>query len=667
MKKSLSLILSVLMLLTIIPIYSVTAYATGTDGDFALSEDAVLTIDGPQDWNAVAALSAAGETFDGKTIKLTADIDGASATVNAPLFTILSGSFDGQDHTVKNVTSNGKAIIAEKTTKNKTVTISNLNIESATLNVSANGSAILVGENNANLTITDCSVSSAVKVAGYNIWGVSGLIGVSFGPSTTTVKNTDINSTMTYTGTSSVAFHTDGYSAIVLGWKRADTNFYMDNCNVTGSMELPNAMMGAICGKAMMTTNYTMSVTNTNVDVDVKCTYDAKTHGISSARWGVGGLIGALFGQSDNAVHGGTVIFDKVNVTGDVLNGGGFTGGFIGACYGGETGSNTTGLTMNVTASRCVFNNDITANNVETNDGTAMVIGAWGWRNSTNYFTGTLNISECLVAGSITAPNYANSVGAVFGAFYFYNNANASVNNCAITTKFDDGTMTKETFPTALVVGRSLDTKSTLSVNNCVTTYTGEYYLGGNTHRLYFNGPYVEGYVKYKDDSVMEVTAEKLAAMTKKDDKGFIDSISGQIVGGYIQYTDNYTVTKDGADDYTAYSVRFIALSQLDNPASAGITVTVKDSEGNVVKTFDTLECKAYDALTGYSVGDKTMVSYTATEYGAEKFIAVIIRNIPTGNAYTFEFAPHYETEGGLTMTGKTSTAKFDATGAFVK
>ena len=94
--------------------------------------------------------------------------------------------------------------------------------------------------------------------------------------------------------------------------------------------------------------------------------------------------------------------------------------------------------------------------------------------------------------------------------------------------------------------------------------------------------------------------------------------------------------------------------------------MVVKDSDGNVVKTFTTSECLTYDELKAYSPVDGAEIGkYNATEFGATKFMAVIIENIPTGTAYTFEVTPHY-TRGNIEMTGITQTARFDANGNLI-
>ena len=55
-----------------------------------------------------------------------------------------------------------------------------------------------------------------------------------------------------------------------------------------------------------------------------------------------------------------------------------------------------------------------------------------------------------------------------------------------------------------------------------------------------------------------------------------------------------------------------------------------------------------------------------AEDFGAAKFLAVTITNIPTGTAYTFKVTPNFTTESGAEVSGETVTINYEATGKLV-
>ena len=75
--------------------------------DYSKSEFLISNL---SDWNNIASSS---ENFEGKTVKLTQDIDAGGAELPT-LFENFAGTFDGQGYTIKNFTATN-AIIARKT------------------------------------------------------------------------------------------------------------------------------------------------------------------------------------------------------------------------------------------------------------------------------------------------------------------------------------------------------------------------------------------------------------------------------------------------------------------------------------------------------------------------------------------------------------------------
>lgn len=134
-KQIFSAALIIAMLVTMIPFGAIaqeTATVTPTEG-FLDNYDAEteFVIDSIEDWYAVS--NATDKSFEGKTVKLGADIDGNNAETPV-LFQIFKGTFDGQEKTVKNMTVTGDALIARNVTKG---TIKNLKVENVHLTCNA--------------------------------------------------------------------------------------------------------------------------------------------------------------------------------------------------------------------------------------------------------------------------------------------------------------------------------------------------------------------------------------------------------------------------------------------------------------------------------------------------------------------------------------------------
>ena len=141
-------------------------------------------------------------------------------------------------------------------------------------------------------------------------------------------------------------------------------------------------------------------------------------------------------------------------------------------------------------------------------------------------------------------------------------------------------------------------------------------------------------YAAYSDDSIRKITPEQAAGMVKKNaETGFITDVLSHVNATHYQLSD----VSDGK-----YNVRFVLTSIPTVAKEAGITVTVKDAEGNVVREFTSNALAFYDSLTGST--EYGVEEYKASDYGANRFLAVIITNIPVGAEYTFEVVPYYVT-----------------------
>lgn len=119
-----------------------------------------------------------------------------------------------------------------------------------------------------------------------------------------------------------------------------------------------------------------------------------------------------------------------------------------------------------------------------------------------------------------------------------------------------------------------------------------------------------------------------------------------------------YVGVQDSLIKGDTYSVRFIAGLSSTAYKAAGFKVTIN----GVTKTYTSAD--AYTTLTGITDTNDTK-TYDAAAYGYEAFTALVIADIPTGSAITFEITP-LVVKGDATYEGNTYTVEYDANGYFV-
>ena len=119
-----------------------------------------------------------------------------------------------------------------------------------------------------------------------------------------------------------------------------------------------------------------------------------------------------------------------------------------------------------------------------------------------------------------------------------------------------------------------------------------------------------------------------------------------------------YVGVQDSLIKGSTYSVRFIAGLSSTAYKAAGFKVTIN----GVTKTYTSAD--AYTTLTGIANTGDTK-TYDAADYEYEAFTALVIADIPTGSAITFEITP-LVVKGDATYEGNTYTVEYDANGYFV-
>ena len=100
-----SVIVTAIVCIIAVSFFTVTAFATEGFGLFSRSRNIALTITSAEDWDAFADSVLSGNTYAGKTVKLSADITVTRGIGSADITTgqqnptfAFSGTFDGDGH-----------------------------------------------------------------------------------------------------------------------------------------------------------------------------------------------------------------------------------------------------------------------------------------------------------------------------------------------------------------------------------------------------------------------------------------------------------------------------------------------------------------------------------------------------------------------------------------
>ena len=685
-KNLLCLLLVAVMLLGMIPAVSLNVFAAGTDGALTIgASDAagtVYTIYGPTDWNTVATASARGNTFAGKVVRLGTSMNAAGL---GTLFANFAGEFDGNGCVV----SNYKAMLATATSGE--ASIHDLTLTNAALTVTAAKSAILVGEvTGTALAVRNVNVTGTVRSTAASLQQCGGIVGYVKPSTAIYVLVTDSAFAIDMQSTKDGGrFSATGlvFGEIDLSGVTAPASVKVDGCTVQGRLGAAVDAVGGVVGMVRMPDYDDCTVTVTNTDIRA----DLSAKGVLRHLMGVGGVIGVItsqFATWNNAGGGiytstqGSVFLEDLTIQGTftVMPGlstpGGSLGGVIGACYGGAMSDTLggAGFGTDVMIRRCEVTPVLASGSSAQRIG--QIVGMWGpqgWTYDICYHTGVFTIEECIIGGKVVGPIKeeelvgvtVSGAGALFGHVGFVETT-VNVSDCAITTKSEGLTEFGAIAGTAMVKTAKLGDKSFVwNVTNCLTNYNNFYLFQTNSTQMIYNGTEVSA-GKYSDGSLLQLTDEQIASMLRRDTDGNLLGIDGALVGGYEQHTATYTVTPEEGEPYTAYSIRFIALSYIDAPANAGIRAVAKDDDGTVVAVFDTLDCVAYDSLIGYSPSGAPLPPYLPEDYGASKLMTIVVKDIPTGEEYSFEVTPHYELSDGTTVWGDTAVARYDAKGNLI-
>ena len=182
-----------------------------------------LIIKNDADWNAFVGNVADGTTYEGKIVKLAANINIAAANMVGNTSTPFKGTFDGCGYTINcDITDNASLGVAPFFYING-ATIKNLKV-TGTVQAANNHCAGLVGYATGTCTIQNCWVATDVKCTGGAYCG--GVLGHAQ-TSTTTISNCLYSGTITGSGSTAVG--------VICGWSDDGSTITINNCLADGS------------------------------------------------------------------------------------------------------------------------------------------------------------------------------------------------------------------------------------------------------------------------------------------------------------------------------------------------------------------------------------------------------------------------------------------------
>lgn len=596
-KKLLAVVATLAMVLAMIP---ATAFAAGTTADTSWYDaaESEFTLTDSADLLGLAELVNGGNDFAEKTVKLGADIDLAGIAwtpigVNGKAF---SGTFDGQDKTIKNleITSNAERIglfgYVKATAVDKSVAIKNLTLDTVKITVNDNTTHVytgaLVGE--AERTIVEKVSAQNVTVNANNMTvttEVAGLIGES---ACVKVNDCDVdNVKINYSGSGSaylggLAGYVYGHSTYWTAEGCTDNSKFSDcsvnDVKIDSEQSVDNGKTARVGGFTAGCASYNGSHnTYENCDVtelDMNCSGNGKymAGGFMAVSRGMGsdsdctanGTINST-GTNENSVFGGFMgqqegrgrTHSNHEVDVDINAVDGFAGGFV--------GKTVQYLLAADHANHYEFNNCIANGDVKCTNGTA-----GGFAGESGCYGGDghqiwVDYNNCEANGDVTGDIAGGFLGAVANKSADFTNPERSgvtLTDCTVS-----GAVTG-TSKAAGVIGNVDNCKNDIVTPVEISgSFTSGSVSGGETNPI-FN----------KTENSKDITAIVL----NQDKMELVKGATGQLTADTIP--ENSDVVWSSSDE----SVATVDENGKVTAVAVG-TATITATSGNVVSA--TCEC----------------------------------------------------------------------------
>ncbi len=251
-------------------------------------DGANVTINSTDDWNVFAEAVNGGKSYEGKTVMLTADIDGV-ATMAGTADHPFRGTFEGAGHTMNmSISDSGEGAAPFHYINGATIH----NVKTTGTVSGGNHSAGLVGvAQGGTNSIRDCYVAATVSTSGSYVGGILG----NGTTSTTTISNCLFGGNIAASN-----------MGILYGWGENGGTHTVENCVANGNYSYGGSI-------DLLLANGTKTVTNCWKNKDVGSQGDNSTYIYTS---GTHPLVSAYLGSQWTYENGDFVLKPTVNIVG---------------------------------------------------------------------------------------------------------------------------------------------------------------------------------------------------------------------------------------------------------------------------------------------------------------------------------------------------------------
>ncbi len=542
--------------------------------------DTLYLADGA-DLKGFISLVSGGNTFEGKTVKLSNDINLGGKAWSGVSSNLFKGVFDGQGYTIgsftMSVTASHQSLLGSfggsAVLKNLTITDGSISFtggSGSNVNSISGILARIVTEAGKTVEINNVTAGCKITFGSCNSCKyIGGIVGLIEGSGAVKITN------CTNTGNISVSGQMGGIVGYV---KDGVTSLTIQNCHNTGNMTVYYSSIGSaagILGEAKLSGGI-LTITDCTNSGTMKYSGTKNKGGT----W-LGGIVGYVYGTSAAPMVSVTV--NNCHSTGNITNANRTSGGLVGYIQ----------HASSISVTNCTVKSNMTFNVNDTTTGTTAdrleqrYVGGLIGAIHMPAVTSEAIVSSCSVSGTLTLDEAQSNNSRAGGLIGLIRGSNVQASNCLIDVEFSKGANTEEDDLIGVTVGgfetagyspttdtaRSRITASTIVYNEYNTVATAEDFLAKN--------------------------------------KAFFQAI-GQ------QYRYN--------EQSNTYDLRYVfGVNNLqENDLGVGFELFVK----TLGESVQNRNIKAY-CSTIYSKISADGVSYTASEFGCQYLCTLSIVNIP--------------------------------------